>query len=184
MLLLISVAGLGLGVYSIYSLNFGSNTINYEPNYRLVGLWEDVIKNKLNPIMNADNAWLLEVGNEQIINNEYIILNQTTAYNNTRFHLVKAGLYRISINIVITSLLNTQGYALSAFKDGEGYGMLAFKDLYHVVTPNTLEHINVDFYLESNGTNFYEFGCFTLSAPFDLHTDQDYNHISIDYVKS
>jgi len=133
--------------------------------------------------MNADNAWLLEVGNEQIINNEYIILNQTTAFKDTRFHLVKAGLYKITINIVLTSLLNTQGYALSAFKDGEDYGVMALKYLFHVVNPNAVEHIDVDFYLESDGTNFYEFGCYTLSAPFGMHTNQKYNHLSIEYVK-
>lgn len=180
-MLIISLAGLGLGVYSLYSLNFGS--CNCEPNYGLVGLWEDVIKNKLNPNMNADNAWLLEVGNEQIINNEYIILNQTTDFKDTRFHLVKAGLYRITINILFTDLLNTQGYALSAFKDGEYSGMAVFKYLFHVVTPNAVEHINVDFYLESDGTNFYEFGCYTLAAPFEVHTEQEYNHLSIEYVK-
>ena len=154
LVLLISVAGLGLGVYSIYSLNFGTNSLPREPNYRLVGLWEDVLKNKLHPVFNVDSAWLLEVGNEKTIDDEYIVLNQTTGYKDTRFHLVKAGLYRITINLYITDLLNTQGYALSAFKDGEDYGLNAFKFLYHVVTPNVGEHINVNFYLESNGTNF------------------------------
>ena len=175
-----SVAGLGLGVYSLYSLNLSS--CNCEDNYELVGLWEDVLKNKLHPSFYADSYWLLEVGNEQVINNEYIILNQTTGYKDTRFHLVKAGLYKITINILLTDLLNSQGYALSAFKDGEGYGMAPFKYLFHVVTPNVLEHINVDFFLESNGTNFYEFGCYTIAAPFDMNTHQEYNHLSIEYV--
>jgi len=178
--LVISLAG--LGGYSLYSINFGSVSCNCEPNNKLVGLWEDVLKNKLNPIMNMDSAWLLEVDNNKIIDNEYIVLNQTTAYKDTRFHLVKAGLYKITINILLTDLLNTQGYALSAFKDEEGYGMLAYKKLFHVVTPNVVEHINVNFFLESNGTNFYEFGCFTLSAPFNLDTDQAYNHLSIEYI--
>ena len=178
---IISLAGLGLGGYSVYTYNFGSS--NLEPNYRLVGLWEDVFKNKLHPIWNADSAWLLEVDNEIVLDNEYVILNQTTGYKDTRFHLVKAGLYKITINILLRDLLNSQGYALSAFKDGEDYGMAAFKYLFHMVTPNVIEHINIDFYLESNGTNFFEFGCYTLSAPFSLATEQDYNHLSIEYVK-
>lgn len=180
LVLIVSLAGLGLGGFSLYSLNFGSS--NFESNYKLVGLWEDVLKNKLNPSMNADNGWLLEVGNEQIINNKYIVLNQTTSYKDTRFHLVKAGLYKITINIVLKDLLNNQGYALNAFKDGL-FGSVPFKYLFHVVTPNGVEHINVDFYVESNGTNFYEFGCYTLSAPFSLHTFQEYHHLSIEYVK-
>ena len=177
-----SAAGLGLGVYSFYSLNFGSNSSTHEPNYKLVGLWENVSKNKLNPSMNADSGWLLEVDDEQIINNQYIILNQTTAYRDTRFHLVKVGLYRITINILLSSLLTSQGYALSAFKDGENYGMTAFKFLYHVVASSPAQHINIDFYLESNGTNFYEFGCYSLGDAFDVYTDQKYNHLSIEYV--
>lgn len=178
---MISLAGLGLGVYSLYRLNFDS--CNYEPNYRLVGLWEDVLKNKLHPIMNADSYWLLEVGNEQIINNEYIILNQTTGYKDTRFHLVKAGFYRITINIVLTDLHNTQGYIISAFKDGEDYGFTGFKTFFCVTAPSISEQVNVDFYLESNGTNFYEFGCLTFADPFELLTDQEYSHLSIEYVK-
>ena len=180
LVLILSIAGLGLGGYSFYSLNFGK--CNCESNYELVGLWEDVTKNTLHPIMNLDYAWLLEVGNPQIVNSEFIILNQSTGYKDTRFHLVKPGIYKISINVYLVDLLDNQGYAMDVFKDGENYSMLSFKHIFHVVTPNAGEHVNIDFYLESNGTNYYEFGCYTLSAPFALITDQKYNHLAIEYV--
>jgi hypothetical protein len=179
-LFLISLAGLGLGGYTFYDSNFGSSS--QKSGNVLVGLWEDVTKNKLHPIMNADSAWLLEVSNEQIVNNEYIFLNQTTGYKDTRFHFIKTGLYRITININLVDLNPTQGYAMDAFKDGENYGMNGYKHIYHVVTPNAGEHVNVDFYLESDGTNFYEFGCYTIAAPFDIASDQKYNHLAIEYV--
>lgn len=127
-----------------------------EPDSDILGLWNDLSKSTANPDFSTDWLWLIYVYSEQIYSQNYLKLNQKSNHLNTRFHLIKSGWYRGHVNMLLTGLDDNKVYQLLVHKDGDS--------LTSIITParvyNKLSYrINTEFYILSNGTNFYEFSC-------------------------
>ena len=151
--MIIGISGAGLGAYATWRVL----TAPSEPNSVVVGLWNDLSKSKANPDFNADWLWLIYVYGEQIYNQNYLKLNQSTNHVDTRFHLIKSGWYRVHMNMLWTGLDDTTVYHLMVHKDGDSTTS--------IITPASAYYedlsyrVNTEFYILSNGTNFYEFSC-------------------------
>jgi hypothetical protein len=132
----------------------------------------------MNPDRNLDYDWLIEVENEVELDNDYVVLSTSLFYHHTRFTFLKAGLYKVTITTVITDLVPSSPYFSSVYKDGEN-----IKTIFFVLASDTFEHVNVNCFIESNGTNYFEFSCYSFGNNFGLTPDQEFNQLSIEFVQ-
>jgi hypothetical protein len=167
---------LGLGVFSIIQIQ--TEIIDpSRPASIIVGHWESLYRDMDNPDFNSVNNWLIEVGDSQINNSAYILLNQTTNYANTRFHLLKSGWYRVNLVMLWTSC-----------SDGIYYSLNVWKNDVIVLVPELTGSangefvLNSHFYISSNSTNYYEFSCYTSSDDFYIDSIQEFNQLVIEYI--
>lgn len=174
--LIIGIVGLGLGVFSIIQIQT-EVTVPPEPPSMIIGLWESLYRDMDNPDFNSVNNWLIEVGDSQINNSAYVLLDQSTNYANTRFHLLKSGWYRVNLVMLWTSCLYGTYYSLFAWKNN-----VIELGLELTGSANVEFEINSHFYISSNGTNYYEFSCYTSSDDFYIDTIQEFNQLVIEYI--
>ncbi|MCP4760282.1 MAG: hypothetical protein GY870_00780 [archaeon] len=168
--LIISILGMGLGVYSI---QFDSGS-----GYVVVGLWESLYRDMDNPDFNTNINWLMEVADTEIYNTDYIILNESAQYNHTRFNLVKNGWYRVNIIMILYDTSSIAGfYYLDVLKNGIPFLSPVFE-----VSINQYLPISVDFYISSDGNDYYEFNFHHLTDSFYIYSQQINNQLAIDYL--
>lgn len=170
--IIFGIFGTGFGVYATWQVS----TIPSDPKNVVVGLWGDITRNLDNPDFNTDWYWLLEVNETQILNDNYIKVNQSINHTNTRFHLIKSGLYRVHINVAWGGLDITTIYHLLVYKDGIGPAMLTPASAYY---QDLIYNVDTVFYLTSNGTTFYEFASWCITN--DIFSANS-GHLAIDYI--
>lgn len=116
----IGISGLRFGAFATWQvLTAPSEPDVSELSVLIVGLWENISKNKDNPDFNEDWLWFLEVPDVEIYNEDYLKLNQSTKHVNTRFHFIKRGWYRVYVNMLWVSLEDARTYYLFVHKDGD-----------------------------------------------------------------
>ncbi len=168
--LIISISGLGLGVYSF---QFGSGS-----GYVVVGLWESLNRDMDNPDFNTVDDWLIEVDDAEIYNTDYILLNESAQNDHTRFNLVKNGWYRVNIIMLLTDMLSIDGYYfLNVFKNGTAF----LTPVYEMSIDQYLQ-ISTEFYISSDGNDYYEFNCRHTYDNFYINSQQIYNQFTIEYL--
>ena len=176
--LIIGLVGLGLGVYSIMQIQTGvvepDDSINI-----IVGLWESLYRNMDNPDFNTERDWLIEVDDSEIYNSNYVNLDQTAQHNNTRFHLIKSGWYRVTILMRWEDTDWTSSYY---------YGLWVWKNDVLFMTPGypvpigTYLQVNEQFFISSDGNDYYDFNCYCLYDDFLISDQQIRNQLTIEYI--
>ena len=170
--LIIGILGLGLGVVSFMQIQIG------ETSKPIVGLWESLSRDMDNPDFNTENDWLIEVGDVKIENSDYVILNQSAQHSNTRFHLIKSGWYRVNLHVLLSSVSSAQGwYIIYALKNGSTFLLLLYE-----VSINQHLQVNRQFYISSDGNDYYEFRCYNFADNFMIESQQVFNQLTIEYV--
>jgi hypothetical protein len=170
--LIMGASGLILGGYSfIQILTRNTGTV-------IVGHWESLNRDMSNPDFNSDYNWLIEVGDIQIINSDYLTLDQSAQHQNTRFHLLKSGWYRVDVIMLLWSLTDTLIYGLRVYKNGID---ILLAEYFRNVDVNHI--INTKFYISSDGNDYYEFNGWSFSSDnFDISSNQKDNQLTITYV--
>lgn len=175
--LIIGISGLGLGIYSFMQIQTGV-TGPLTPTSKIVGLWESLSRDMDNPNFSTVSNWLIEVGDSEIENSAYIILNQSTQHSNTRFHLIKSGWYRVNLHVMLSGVSSVAGwYRIYAMKNSSTILYL----LYEVSINQNLQ-VNRQFYISSDGNDYYEFRCYSTADDFFIESQQVFNQLTIEYV--
>jgi hypothetical protein len=192
--LIVGAAGLGVGAYSVVNFQVvegpqglpgedgqdgidGIDGVQGPPGSLgiLVGLWETLSRNTNYAPYNTNSFWLIEVGDVQIHNSKYFYLNNS----NTRFILNKSGWFRVNIFALLDFGGTVNAMALRVYKDDI---------LLHQVFRDEGEtdeqpyyHIADQFYISSNGTNYYEF-VISGSPDINFYVGQDWHQLAIEYL--
>lgn len=178
--LIIGISGLGLGIYSFMQIQTGVNGTPSPPSptSNIVGLWESLYRNMDNPDYNTVNEWLIEVGDAKIYNSSYVILNQSAQHMDTRFHLMKSGWYRVNIHLLLDSTNSVAGwYDIYVLKNGT-----TFLYLLHEVSMNQNLQVNRQFYISSDGNDYFELSCYNTADSFFIENQQVLNQLTIEYA--
>ena len=170
--LIISILGLGLGVFSFIQIQAD---VSSKP---IVGLWESLSRDMDNPDYNTENDWLIEVDDNKIINFNYVILDQGAQHKNTRFHLMKSGWYQVNIHVMLSGTNSLAGwYQILVLKNGTTFLYI----LYEASMAQNLE-VNRQFYISSDGNDYFEFNCYNFNDNFHIESQQVFNQLTIEYV--
>ncbi len=177
--LVIGAIGVGMGTYS--ALNFaviegpqgdsgeeGVDGINGTLN-NVVGIWETVEGGPATIYsVNVSDAVLLE--------SEFC-----TVEDNNIFNLHAAGWYHFNIKFLWEDLASTTSYYIIVFKSDVSSEIIARKDL----PTYTTHFVDVDAYVYSNGSDYFEFTCAYFGTPdnSEIAADQRYNQIVLEYIK-
>ncbi|MHA1670226.1 MAG: hypothetical protein ACTSV5_06555 [Promethearchaeota archaeon] len=141
----------------------------------LVGLWDDLAKNKENAPYNTDASWLLEFYNNQYNDSNYISVDN----DNTRFKLLKEGFYKITLLLYLYYLDPPSAtYWVYLYRNNSVDHCLA-----KIALP-TSEHYQVEssLYIKSTGLdNFFIRTYCTGDTSFGVATSQSFNQLSFEY---
>jgi hypothetical protein len=173
--LIIGVSGLGFGVFSFINNQTG---VPIPSGSIVVGIWESLSRNTDNPSYPTDNDWLIEVGDKQLENNQYISLNQSTQHSNTRFHLKREGWYRANLHMLLSGVSSAAGwYQMYLLKNGTLYSVLLYE-----ASINQHLQIDLQFYIDSDGNDYFEINCYASGdASFSIESQQIYNQLALEY---
>jgi hypothetical protein len=173
--LIIGASGLGLGVYSFIAPLIG---LTNPSGPVVVGLWESLDEDTDNPGFPTANDWLIEVGDEKLINDNYISLNKSSQHSNTRFHLIRNGWYKVNLHTMLTSTSSGAGfYQMYLIKNGSLYLIL----LYEASINQNLQ-VSREFFIDSDGNDYFEINCYHSSDSFFLEDQQVFNQLTIEYT--
>jgi len=146
---------------------------------KVVGVWDTLTDNQAYSPHNALDDWLLEFGDNSLINTDYILVSNT----NTRITLLKSGWYRFHISMVLMGINPASIYTMKLLKDGITE---FFLDYYETSLAMNSQYHSVDSFafVYSNGTNYIEINGESLLGDnnFFVHTDDLYNLITIESV--
>ncbi|MFX1354645.1 MAG: hypothetical protein ACFE8V_16090 [Promethearchaeota archaeon] len=166
----------------VYSL-INANTFKKEPTLQgliVIGMWESLYRNMDFSPYNSLSYWLVEVGDSLVSDGNYCSLSR----NNTRFHLIKSGWYRVKIAMRLEDVMNQQIF-LRIYKNNIPYLM------HSMHSESVSAEFKTFFYISSNGTNYYDLICWNsikkkeLSKSkfigFSINSDQTWNQLTIEY---
>jgi hypothetical protein len=170
--LILGAVGLSMGLFSFIQVQTTKEMGS------IVGQWESLSRDTSNPDYSDNYDWLVEVDDMRIMNSEYVTVDQTPPFQNTRFHLVKIGWYRIDVNILLTGITTGGIYAFILFENGE-------LNLYieYFRNADTNEAVNTRFFIYNNGSDYFEMNLRALGdSDFTVTTVQTYNQMLITYI--
>ena len=174
--LIIGASGLGFGIYTYMQIQ----TVANEPDSStsiIVGLWESLYRDMDNPDFNTARDWLIQVGDSEIYNSNYINLDQTAQHSNTRFHLIKSGWYQVNILMLLNDVDSTYYYWLWVYKND-----VLFITPEYEAPEGTYLKVNRQFYISSDGNDYYEFNCLCLHDDFLINSQQYRNQLTIEFI--
>lgn len=174
--LIIGASGLGLGIYSYMQIQTG--VIGPDSSLSIiVGLWESLYRDMDNPDFNTARDWLIEVGDSEIYNSNYVNLDQTTQHSNTRFHLVKSGWYRVNVIMRWENMDSAYYYGFWVWKNDT-----LFMTPGYPVPEGIYLQVNIHFYISSDGNDYYDFNCYCLHDDFLISSQQVRNQLTIEFI--
>jgi len=176
-LTIIAVAGLGLSGYMFVSDFLSKDEVEVQPNMRLVALWNNLAKNKINnPSHGSDSDFLLEFSNIT-----YLDLTYVNVINSTRFTFSIAGLYKINFNVILSDLQPSNTYWLILLRNITIIEYMArFTTDNPIVDPFQFTPSSV--YINSTSANdYYEINVYGTSI-LNVDLTQTFNQLSIEYV--
>ena len=177
--LIIGAIGVGMGTFT--ALNYtviegpqgdpgtdGIDGVNGTIN-NVVGIWESMEGGPA-------TIYTLNASDPVLIESEFCAL-----VDNNRFYLYTAGWYHFNIKYLWEDLMSTNGYYINVFKNG-----VTGEIIERIDYPGFSTHyVDVDAYVYSNGSNYFQFYCAYFGTPDNTYvaTDQRYNQIVLEYVK-
>ena len=174
--LIIGASGLGLGIYSYMQIQTG--VIGPDSSLSIiVGLWESLYRDMDNPDFNTARDWLIEVGDSEIYNSNYVSLDQTAQHSNTRFHFVKSGWYRVNIIMRWENMDSSYYYGFWVWKNDT-----LFMTPGYPVPEGIYLQMNIHFYISSDGNDYYDFNCYCLHDDFLISSQQVRNQLTIEFI--
>lgn len=142
----------------------------------VVGLWDDISKNKDYAPHNLDYNWFLEFSAGNLTDPDYISVSN----DNTRITLLQSGWYRIHLSLLIDSIASDTIYILTMLKDGsvesnlDWYETSATDDSYY-------HYFETSAFVYSNGTSYIEFNALS-NIDFFAVSINIYNQFLIEYL--
>ena len=174
--LIIGASGLGLGIFSYMQIQTGVIAPDSSISI-IVGLWESLYRDMDNPDFNTARDWLIEVGDSEVYNSNYVNLDQSAQHSNTRFHLVKSGWYRVNIIMRWENMDSSYYYGFWVWKNDT-----LFMTPGYPVPEGIYLQVNIHFYISSDGNDYYDFNCYCLHDDFLISSQQVRNQLTIEYI--
>ena len=144
---------------------------------KVVGFWDSLSDNKDYPGHTTQINWLIELGDNELNNTDYISVSNT----NTRITLIKPGWYRIHLSILLGYMSTNDIYRVYILKDD----LIEFA-LDRFVTSSTIvsvwHYFDSTAFVYSDGTNYIEFNGYSGSKDFSPTSSTDFNQLTIEYV--
>ena len=143
----------------------------------LVGLWDDLAKNKEFAPFTTDSSWLIEFDNNQFNNSNHIEVSN----NNTSFKLLKEGFYKITLLLRLDGVNPDRVYWVYFLRNNlydHCFARVAISD-----NPGSSAHqIESSVYVKSTGLDNFSIRCYsTGSDAFEIGYLQNFNQLSIEY---
>ncbi|MHA1978814.1 MAG: hypothetical protein ACW98I_18070 [Candidatus Hodarchaeales archaeon] len=88
----------------------------------LVGLWDDLDENKDYAPWNADNDWLIEFRSSIFNDSNYVSVSN----GNTRFVLLQAGFYKITLPMLLQSIDASGTYSVRLLRNGSSVSVFEY----------------------------------------------------------
>ena len=177
---IIAIGALGFSGYIFVDNTFLSTAPPDSPpdsGLTLVGLWDDLVKNKEFAPFTTDSSWLIEFDNNQFNNSNYISISN----NNTSFKLLKEGYYKITLLLLLNDVDASEVYWTYFIRNGlfdHCLARVAISD-----NPGSSYHqIESSIYVKSTGLDNFSIRCYsTGSDAFEIGHLQNFNQLSIEY---
>ena len=176
---IIALAGLGLSGYMFVKDEFLSPTTpTKDSGLILVGLWDDLDYNADYAPWNTTSDWLLEFSNSLFNDSNYISVSN----GNTHFVLLKTGVYKITLTILLYTLDADTIYWVYLRRNGAFDH--AFERISISANPyDSYYQVQSSLYVYGNGVDSFVINCYnTVSDAFLVSSSDAYNQLSIEYV--
>ena len=178
---IIAIAALGLSGYLFIKSEIvaAPGATSPDGGLILVGLWDDLAKNKEYATFTTDYSWLIEFDNNQFNNSNYIEVSN----NNTSFKLLKEGFYKITLLLLLYDVDADEvywAYLLRNYLYDHCLARVAISEY-----PGSPYHqIESSVYVKSTGLDNFSIRCYsTGSDAFDVGYLNAFNQLSIEYLQ-
>ncbi len=141
----------------------------------LVGLWDDLAKNKEYAPYDTDATWRLEFDNNQYNDSNYISVSN----NNTNFKLLKEGFYKLTLLLYVNDLVPGGGtYWFYLYRNNSINHCIA-----KIGLPTSSNYqVESSVFVKSTGLdNFLIRAYCTGDTSFAISNSQSFNQLSIEY---
>ncbi len=177
LLWIIAFGSIGLSGYMFVKNEVFSAPGDTDSGLTLMGLWDDLAKNKEFAPYNTDSSWLIEFNNNQFNNSNYISVDNS----NTRFKLLKEGFYKITLLLLLYDVDASEVYWAYLIRNGlydHCLARVAISD-----NPGSPYHqVESSVYVKSTGLDNFSIRCYsTGSDAFQIGHLQAFNQLSIEY---
>ena len=172
---IIAIAGLGLSGFMFISDLIPSPSS--DTGTILVAVWDDLDWNTAYGTHTSAADWLVEFTNSPYNNSNYV----TVRNDNTRF-ILSPGLYKITIKMTLQSIASSSAYLVSLLKNDNDEEYFH----YHATDEGwESEHHSLcsSVYVEADGVDYFEINCFSGGDAFSVIAIENYNQLSIEYIK-
>ncbi|MHA1878504.1 MAG: hypothetical protein ACTSUC_18840 [Promethearchaeota archaeon] len=170
---IIAISALGLSGYMLVD-NLVFSTTTPDSGLTLVGLWDDLTKNKEFAPFTTDASWLIEFDNNQFNNSDYISVSN----NNTSFKLLREGFYKLTLLLYVNDLDPSATYCFYLYRNNSINHCVA-----KIAHPTDDNHqVESSIFIKSTGLdNFFIRTYCTDDTSFAIATTQSFNQISFEY---
>jgi len=173
---IITIAALGLSGYVFYKNEIfaAPGAPSSDRGLILVGLWDDLVKNKEFAPYTTDATWRIEFDNNQYNDSNYISVSN----NNTHFKLLKEGFYKLTLLIYVNELEPGGTYWFYLYRNN------SVNHCFAKIEHPTVSRYQVEssVFVKSTGLdNFFIRAYSTGDISFAISTTQSFNQLSIEY---
>ena len=175
---IIAIGALGFSGYMFFKNEIFATPPGDAPpdsGLTLVGLWEDLVKNKEYTPYTTDSSWLLEFYNNQYNDSNSISIDN----DNTRFKLLKEGFYKLTLLVYLYNLNPASAnYWVYLYRNNSIDQSIA-----KVALPTSDGYqVESSVYIKSTGTDNFFIRCYCSGdSSFEVATAQSFNQLSIEY---
>ena len=173
---IIAIAALGFSGYMFVKNEIfaAPGTPASDSGLTLVGLWDDLAKNKEYAPYDSDDTWRLEFDNNQYNDSNYISVSN----NNTNFKLLKEGFYKLTLLLYLSDLDPGGTYWVYIYRNNSVNYCIA-----KIEHPTSLNYqVESSVFVKSTGLdNFFIRVHCTGDTSFAISTTQSFNQLSIEY---
>jgi len=171
---IIALAALGFSGYMFIDDQFLSDAPPPDNGLILVGLWEDLAKNKDYTPYTLDTSWLIEFSNNQYNDSNYISVSN----DNTRFKLLKEGFYKITFLLYLYEIDPSGTYWVYLYRNNSVDQSIA-----KIALPTSTNYqVESSVFVKSTGLDNFFMRCYcTGDTSFTIATAQSFNQLSFEY---
>jgi hypothetical protein len=172
---IIALAALGFSGYMFIDDQFLSVAPPDKDNgLILVGLWNDLAKNKDYAPYTTDTSWLLEFINNQYNDSNYISVSN----DNTRFKLLKEGFYKITLLLYLNDIDSSGTYWIYLYRNTSIDYCIA-----KIALPTSSNYqVESSVFVKSTGLDNFFIRCYCSGdTSFTISTSQPFKQLSFEY---